>query len=67
MTSLLKELVDFHTAYSQHNKSDYTGDMGAFNYIVRNKFNSQLFHGKPVNTVFKGYETFKNTCWFRHK
>ena len=67
MTSLLKELVDFHTAYNQHNKSDYTGDMGAFNYIVRNKFNSQLFHGKPVNTVFKGYETFNNTCWFRHK
>ena len=67
MTLLLKELVNFHTTYNQNNKSGYTGDMGAFNYIVRNKFNSQLYHGMPVNSVFKGYETNNNTCWFRHK
>lgn len=67
MTLLLKELVNFHITYNQHNKSGYTGDMGAFNYLVRNKFNSQLYHGMPVNSVFKGYETNNNTCWFRHK
>lgn len=67
MTLLLKELVNFHTTYNQHNKSGYTGDMGAFNYLVRNKFNDKLYHGKPINTEFKGYETNNNTCWFRHK
>lgn len=67
MTSLLKELVNFHTLYNQNNKTNYTGDMGAFNFIVRNKFINQLYHGMPVNSVFKGYETNNNTCWFRHK
>jgi len=41
--------------------------MGAFNYIARNKFNIQLFHGAPINTIFKGYETNNISCWFRHK
>lgn len=67
MITLLKELVDFHTLYSQNNKTSYTGDMGAFNYIVRNKFNEQLIHGMPVNSVFKAYETNNDACWFRHK
>jgi hypothetical protein len=67
MKSLLKEMVEFHTLYSQHNKTNYTGDMGAFNYIVRTKFNNQLIHGMPVNSIFKGYETHNNACWFRHK
>jgi hypothetical protein len=67
MTDLLTELVNFHTLYNQNNKAAYTGDMGAFNYIARNKFNNQLFHGAPINTIFKGYETNNNSCWFRHK
>ena len=67
MTFLLTELVSFHKLYNQNNKAAYTGDMGAFNYIARNKFNTQLIHGAPINTIFKGYETNNNSCWFRHK
>lgn len=67
MKSLLTELVNFHSLYSQHNKTNYTGDMGAFNYIVRNKFNTDLIHGMPVNSIFKAYEINNNACWFRHK
>ncbi len=67
MTSLLNELVNFHSQFNQNNKTAYTGDMGAFNYIARNQFNNHLFHGAPVNTLFKGYESDNNSCWFRHK
>jgi len=41
--------------------------MGAFNYLVRTQYNSNLIHGKPVNTVFKGFEVERTDCWFRHK
>jgi hypothetical protein len=41
--------------------------MGAFNYLARTKFNNQLKHGAPVNTLFKGYELERKDCWFRHK
>jgi hypothetical protein len=49
------------------NKTAFTGDMGAFNYIARTQFNNQLIHGAPVNTLFKGYENDREDCWFRHK
>ena len=45
----------------------YTGDMGAFNYLARTRFNANLHHGAPVNTVFKSYENERTDCWFRHK
>jgi hypothetical protein len=63
----LQQLCTIHETYNQHNKTAYTGDMGAFNYLARTRFNSTLFHGAPVNTVFKAYESDRADCWFRHK
>jgi hypothetical protein len=52
---------------NRDNKTEYTGDMGVFNYVARTQYNSQLIYGAPVNTVFKNYETERSDCWFRHK
>lgn len=65
--AFLQELCAIHRRYNSENKTAYTGDMGAFNYLVRTQFNTQLHHGYPVNTVFKAYEELRNDCWFRHK
>jgi hypothetical protein len=67
MKLLLDEMVAMHKAYSFTNKTAYTLDMGVFNYIVRTAFADKIFHGKPVNTVFKKYESERTDCWFRHK
>ena len=63
----LQELCAIHQLANRDNKTSYTGDMGAFNYLARKQFNNQLIHGVPVNTVFKLYEIERNDCWFRHK
>jgi hypothetical protein len=63
----IQQLCDIHERGNRENKTAFTGDMGAFNYLVRTKFNEQLKHGTPVNTVFKGYENERQDCWFRHK
>lgn len=63
----LQQLAAIHRAYNSDNSTAYTGDMGAFNYLARTKFNDRLRHGFPVNTVFKAYEETRNDCWFRHK
>lgn len=63
----LKQLCAIHQHANYDNKTAYTGDMGAFNYLARTVFNHQLIHGAPVNTVFKEYEKNRNDCWFRHK
>ena len=63
----IQRLCAIHEHANRENKTAYTGDMGAFNYLVRTQFNNQLIHGAPVNTVFKQYETKRNDCWFRHK
>jgi hypothetical protein len=63
----LKQLCAIHQHANSDNKTAYTGDMGAFNYLARTAFNEQLIHGAPVNTVFKEYENNRNDCWFRHK
>ena len=63
----LQQLCALHENYNQTNKSAYTGDMGAFNYLVRTRFNTNLLHGSPVNTVFKSYENDRTDCWFKHK
>lgn len=63
----LEALCAFHRQYNQHNPTDFTGDMGAFNFIARTQFNKLIVHGEPVNTVFKNYETHRRDCWFQHK
>lgn len=65
--TFLEKLCAIHQHANYENKTAYTGDMGAFNYLVRTEFNKQIIHGAPVNTVFKGYENERNDCWFRHK
>lgn len=63
----LEQLCTLHATYNHSNKTGYTGDMGAFNYLARTRFNEQLRYGFPVNTVFKSYENDRMDCWFRHK
>ncbi len=67
MLDLLQSLCDLHRSYNQNNKTAFTGDMGAFNYILRTQFNDCIHHGFPCNTTFKGYELNRTDCWFRHK
>lgn len=64
---LLAEIVHIHNTYSISNKTPYTLDMGVFNYVVRTSFVDKIFHGAPVNTLFKEYQLGLNDCWFRHK
>lgn len=66
MQSFIANLWAIHERYNSDNKTLFTGDMGAFNYLVRTKYNEQVIHGKPVNTVFKKYED-SDSCWFKHK
>ncbi len=63
----IKKLCAIHESANSTNQTAFTGDMGAFNYLARTQFNSQLIHGAPVNTVFKMYENERQDCWFRHK
>jgi hypothetical protein len=65
--NFLQQLCAIHQYANRDNKTAYTGDMGAFNYLARTAFNQQLIHGAPVNTVFKQYENDRIDCWFRHK
>jgi hypothetical protein len=67
MQPFLEKLCTIHEQFNSDNKTGYTGDMGAFNYLARTQFNSQLIFGEPVNTKFKSYETNRADCWFRHK
>lgn len=64
--AFISQLWEIHQNYNFDNKTLFTGDMGAFNYLVRTQFNSKLIHGKPVNTEFKKYED-SEICWFKHK
>ena len=67
VASLVSKLANLHLTYTIHNKTPFTLDMGAFNFIVRTQFGTDLIHGMPVNTVFKKYEHQRMDCWFRHK
>jgi hypothetical protein len=67
MLEFLKHVCEVNEKYNQGNTRAYTGDMGAFNYIIRTYFNSRIIHGFPVNTVFKEYQVDRKDCWFRHK
>lgn len=63
----LQALCAIHETYNRTNKTAYTGDMGAFNYLARTRYNDNLRHGFPVNTEFKAYQNDRMDCWFRHK
>jgi hypothetical protein len=63
----LQQLCEIHETYNHSNNTAYTGDMGAFNYLARTRFNKNLRYGFPVNTEFKAYENERTECWFRHK
>ncbi len=63
----MEALALLHSRYNRNNSTAYTGDMGMFNYLVRTRYNDRVRHGFPVNTVFKGYESARKDCWFRHK
>ena len=67
MQTFIEKLSEIHRIYNFDNKTAYTGDMGAFNYLIRTQFNDQVLHGFPVNTEFKAYQTERNDCWFKHK
>jgi hypothetical protein len=67
MIDFIQQLCTIHERANQHNLTAFTGDMGAFNYLVRTQFNDKIHHGAPVNTVFKSYENDRADCWFRHK
>ncbi len=62
----IKDLWSLHFKYNSNNTSSYTGDMGAFNYLVRTQYNENVIHGYPVNTEFKKYLD-DTSCWFKHK
>lgn len=65
--NFIQKLCALHQQFNHDNQTQYTGDMGAFNYLARTQFNDQLKHGPPVNTVFKHYENDRSDCWFIHK
>jgi hypothetical protein len=67
MHELIEKLATLHRLYNHDNQSSYTGDMGAFNYLIHTEFNDRFLHGNPINTVFKEYQDLRNDCWFRHK
>jgi hypothetical protein len=70
-SDIMKEFIDkiwhIHQQYNFDNKTAYTGDMGAFNYIIRTQFNERLLHGFPINSIFKEYQIERKDCWFLHK
>lgn len=67
MRLFLDKICQIHQKYNTYNNSAYTGDMGAFNYVLRTQFQDNIIHGFPVNTVFKAYENDRTDCWFAHK
>jgi hypothetical protein len=67
MHEFIEKIATIHRLYNYDNQSIYTGDMGAFNYLIRTEFEDRFFHGTPINTVFKEYQNLRMDCWFRHK
>lgn len=66
MKPFIQKLWAIHEKYNCDNKTLFTGDMGAFNYLVRRQYNDTVIHGNPVNTEFKKYFA-DSSCWFQHK
>ena len=67
MKAFIEEIALIHEQYNDDNKTAFTGDMGAFNYLIHTQFNDKILHGFPINTEFKAYQTERDDCWFRHK
>lgn len=67
MVEFIDQLAGIHDRHNRNNTTAYTGDMGAFNYLVRTEYNDRVRHGPPINTVFKAYQNERTDCWFRHK
>lgn len=67
MQEFIDKLATIHQQYNFDNQTNYTGDMGAFNYLVRTQFNERVKHGFPINSEFKAYQNERTDCWFRHK
>lgn len=67
MREFIGKLANIHRLYNADNQTAYTGDMGAFNYLIRTAFNDSFFHGTPINTLFKAYQDHRTDCWLRHK
>jgi hypothetical protein len=66
ISSLIDSIWQIHEEYNFDNSTSFTGDMGAFNYILRKKYSNCILHGSPINTEFKSYFD-DGTCWFQHK
>ena len=66
ISPFIAKLWTIHRENNADNKTSYTGDMGAFNYLVRTHYPNKVIHGKPVNTEFKSF-TDDASCWFKHK
>ncbi|MEX0636801.1 MAG: hypothetical protein WD135_08535 [Ferruginibacter sp.] len=67
MAPFVEQLWNIHETYNSNNGTAFTGDMGAFNYLLRTTYQHAICHGVPVNTIFKSYEKDRKDCWFRHK
>jgi len=67
MKAFIEKIALIHEQYNDDNKTAFTGDMGAFNYLIHTQFNDKILHGFPINTEFKAYQTERDDCWFRHK
>ncbi len=67
MQEFIGKLGVIHEQYNHDNQTAYTGDMGAFNYLIRTHFHNRLFHGPPINAEFKAHQDTRTDCWFRHK
>lgn len=67
--SMCKEWFDDHIEFIFGWETERLGigDMGAFQWVTRNRFSDKLSYGPHVNTVFKANETNNTTAWFKHK
>jgi len=63
---LIESIWQIHENYNADNTTSFTGDMGAFNYIIRKNYKNRILHGTPVNSEFKAYFD-DGTNWFQHK
>lgn len=67
MNEFIEKLSTIHQQYNFDNIASYTGDMGAFNYLIRTQYDDKILYGFPINTEFKAYQIERVDCWFRHK
>lgn len=67
--AMCKEFFDDHTEwiFGWETERLGVGDMGAFQWVARNRFGDRLSYGSYVNTVFKADETNNKVSWWKHK